>query len=127
MKAMRVTSRTRRTRRIPPVTQVDEPHTLSVDLTVYSLNCIKRSAYRFTDRFALDLKIDGNQAVCVFSFDSKLSNDAQAAVIGQFQKEMLDQDLRESIREETKDVRNLILAHAFSRTGLINDVSLPAD
>jgi hypothetical protein len=39
----------------------------------------------------------------------------------------LHQDLRSSIREETRQIRNLILSHAFSKTGLIRDESLPTD
>ena len=38
-----------------------------------------------------------------------------------FKKEVLDQDLRENIKRETEAVRNLILSHAFSKTGLIQD------
>lgn len=36
-----------------------------------------------------------------------------------FQQALLDQDLREIVSEETEGVRNLILAHAFSKTTLI--------
>ena len=36
-----------------------------------------------------------------------------------FLMDVLDEDLREKIRHETADVRNLILAHAFSKSALI--------
>lgn len=100
---------------------------LTVDLAVYSLDCIKRSAYRFTDSFALDLKVEGSAALCTLSFDAKASEEVMDHVVASFQKELLDQDLRATVRAETKEVRNLILAHAFSRTGLIGDEPLPAD
>ena len=100
---------------------------LTVDLAVYSLDCIKRSAYRFTDSFALDLRVAANAAVCTLSFDEKASDQLMDHVVASFQKELLDQDLRATIRAETKEVRNLILAHAFSRTGLIGDEPLPVD
>ena len=100
---------------------------LTVDLAVYSLDCIKRSAYRFTDSFALDLKVEGNTALCALSFDEKASDQVMDQVVASFQKELLDQDLRATVRAETKEVRNLILAHAFSRTGLIGDEPLPGD
>jgi His-Xaa-Ser system protein HxsD len=38
-----------------------------------------------------------------------------------FKKEVLDQDLRLKLKAETEPIRNLILAHAFSKTGLIAD------
>ncbi len=100
---------------------------LTVDLAVYNLDCIKRSAYRFTDRFALDVRVEGNAAHCTLNFDSKASDELMDHVVASFQKELLDQDLRATIRDETKDVRNLILSHAFSRTGLIGDEPLPAN
>jgi len=106
---------------------VPKSRSLTVDLTVYSLDCIKRSAYRFTDRFAFDLKIDGNAALCTLSFDAKASDQVMDHIVASFQKELLDQDLRATIRTETKEVRNLILAHAFSRTGLIGDEPFPVD
>jgi His-Xaa-Ser system protein HxsD len=106
---------------------VPKTRTLTVDLAVYSLDCIKRSAYRFTDSFALDLRIEGNVALCALSFDAKTSDQEIDSVVASFQKELLDQDLRATVRAETKDVRNLILAHAFSRTGLIGDEPLSSD
>ena len=39
-------------------------------------------------------------------------------VVAEFRSEVLDQVLRERIRAETADVRNLVLALAFSKTGL---------
>jgi His-Xaa-Ser system protein HxsD len=100
---------------------------LTVDLAVYSLDCVKRSAYRFTDSFALDLKVESNSALCTLSFDAKASDQVMDQVVASFRKELLDQDLRATIRVETKEVRNLILAHAFSRTGLIGDEPIPVD
>lgn len=100
---------------------------LTIDLAVYSLDCIKRSAYRFTDRFALDLGVEGSNALCTLAFDAKASEEMMDHTVANFQRELLDQDLRAAVKAETKDVRNLILSHAFSRTGLIGDEPLPAD
>lgn len=91
---------------------------VSVDLSVYSLECVKRAAYRFTDRFSLNIHVMGETAQCELVFDSKASSDAMEHAAASFQKELLDQDLRATIRKETEGVRNLILSHAFSRTGL---------
>jgi hypothetical protein len=38
-----------------------------------------------------------------------------------FHQELLDEDLRVTIHEETDSIRALILAHTFSRTNLIED------
>jgi His-Xaa-Ser system protein HxsD len=42
-------------------------------------------------------------------------------LLADFRNEVLDQVLRERIRDETQDTRNLILAAAFSSTGLTAD------
>jgi His-Xaa-Ser system protein HxsD len=95
-------------------------------LAVFSLESIKRSAYRFTDRFAVDIHVDGSVASCVLNFDAETSEEMVGRTVAAFQKELLDQDLRAKVREETRDVRNLILAYAFSRTGLTADDTIPA-
>ncbi|MGH8227350.1 MAG: hypothetical protein ACREU3_05520, partial [Steroidobacteraceae bacterium] len=76
---------------------------------------------------ALDLRVEGNAVLCTLTFDAKASDQVMDHVVASFQKELLDQDLRATVRAETKEVRNLILAHAFSRTGLIGDEPLPVD
>ncbi len=38
-----------------------------------------------------------------------------------FRNEVLDQDLRRTIARETASLRNAILAHAFSKTGIQGD------
>jgi His-Xaa-Ser system protein HxsD len=39
-------------------------------------------------------------------------------MVANFKRELLDQQLRLQIKKETEPARNLILAYAFSRTGL---------
>ncbi len=46
---------------------------------------------------------------------------------GDFQNELLDQDLRESIANETERVCNLLLAHAFSGLSPTDTVADTAD
>lgn len=96
-----------------------------VDLSVFSLEAIKRAAYRFTDRFAANIQVDGGTASCTLTFDAQPSDEIADRAVSEFQKELLDQDLRARIREETKESRNLILAYAFSRSGLIADDTIP--
>lgn len=121
---MRHTIHTPRIRPTRPAITVDKRRTLEIDLSAFSVDSVKRAAYRFTDKFAVDLRVDGLKATCTFIFDDSRTEDWIDRVLATFRKELLDQDLRATIREETKDVRNLILAHAFSRTGLIGDDSV---
>ena len=117
-----LTPRTTLTHLIIPVYK---RRTLEIDLNAFSLDSVKRAAYRFADRFSVELAVSGTTATCTAIFESNKPDDWIDSVVDMFRKELLDQDLRQSIRKETKDVRNLILAHVFSKTGLIEDESVP--
>lgn len=98
-----------------------------VDLAVFPLDAVKRAAYRFTDRFAVNIQVDGGTASCTLTFDAQQQDEMVDRTVSEFQRELLDQDLRARIRAETKESRNLILAYAFSRSGLISDDTIPRD
>src|SRR5262249_17992120 len=95
---------------------------LTLDSRVYSLTAIKKAAYRFVDRFAANISVENDNVVCLLTFTAaSLSERQRSAIVGDFMQEVLDQDLREQIRTETEPVRNLILAYAFSKTGIEPD------
>jgi His-Xaa-Ser system protein HxsD len=89
---------------------------LSFDLVAYSVDSIQRAAYRFSDRMSCEIRTD-DQSIEVRASLLDEEQDADA-LIAEFRNEVLDQVLRARIREETGDIRNLVLALAFSRTGL---------
>ena len=90
-----------------------------LDANVYRLSAVKKAAYKFGNKFhcLITTSDDGSIAV-VLKPKSQVDNLEHAA--GEFCNEVLDQDLREVIAEQTDAVRNLLLAHAFSRTSLVN-------
>ena len=90
---------------------------MSFDLAVYSLETIKKAAYRFIDRFSPDIRIENNQIICVLSFAVPTSHETQR-IVDDFRKEVLDQDLRRLIAAETAPMRNTILALAFATSNL---------
>jgi His-Xaa-Ser system protein HxsD len=94
---------------------------LTFDATVYSADAIKKAAYRSIDKFAVNIAKEGNEIKCILTFKESAPDPQIKTYLDEFKKEVLDQDLRESIKKETEGVRNLILAHAFSKTGLIKD------
>lgn len=94
---------------------------LCFDTNVYKLDIIKKSAYRFTDIFSIDFEQDSSRIKCLLSFSDQKSKEFIDKTVSNFKNEVLDQDLREKISIETESVRNLILAHAFSRTSLIKE------
>ncbi len=94
---------------------------LTFDATLYSAEAIKKAAYRSINRFAVNIAREGNEIKCSLTFKDSATESQIKFYIDEFRKEVLDQDLRESIKKETEGVRNLILAHTFSKTGLIKD------
>ncbi len=94
---------------------------MQIDRNVYSLDSIKKAAYRYIDKFAIDIRQEQNFYECELSFKNSVSEEGARFYIDEFKKELLDQDLREKIKIETEPVRNLILAHAFSKTGFVSD------
>lgn len=92
------------------------------DTRVYGLEAIKKTAYKFAAVTSVIVQPRSDQTVSVlFNFDGGQRKTDPECVIADFCNELLDQDLREVIKRETTPVRNLILAHAFSRSSLIEN------
>jgi His-Xaa-Ser system protein HxsD len=93
-------------------------HSLSFERSGHSLDAVQRAAYRFSDRLSCDIA-EGPATIDVRVHIAE-GTDEPGEILADFRNEVLDQVLRERIRNETGDVRNLVLALAFSKTGLID-------
>lgn len=91
----------------------------SASQDVYSLDSIKRASYRHTDRGNFDIQLENGVIFVTFLSKEKLDEDSFEFFKQKFLTDVLDEDLRATIRSETSDVRNLILAHAFSKSALV--------
>lgn len=90
---------------------------LDLDRSVYSLEAVQKAAYRFIDR--LTVLISQSEDVITCDIDVIVGmDDFLESLVSDFKREILDQQLRVQIKNETTDVRNLILSYAFSRSGL---------
>ena len=103
------------------MTDARKERTVEFDSRVLSLTAIKKAAYTYLNSFACDISVQENTIRCVLGFTTSINEETCAQIVDDFKKEVLDQDLRERLKEETESVRNLILAHAFSRTGIISN------
>jgi His-Xaa-Ser system protein HxsD len=90
--------------------------TVSFDRSAASLDAIQRAIYRLSDRLSCDISTT-ESAITVAVHPAEPDADIEQ-LLGDLRNEILDQTLRERVRAETTDVRNLILALAFSKTGL---------
>lgn len=86
------------------------------DRAGHSLDAVQRAAYRFSDRMSCDIA-EGDEAIEVKLHIAEDQGDTDS-LLADFRNEVLDQVLRERIRAETAEVRNLVLALAFSKTDL---------
>lgn len=93
-----------------------------VDLRIYRVTALKKTAYRLAARCTATFGQVSESSVIVTLLFPAAVTDAQAQeVVHAFHRELLDQELREQIAQETAPFRDLILAHAYSRTGLPSD------
>lgn len=90
---------------------------LELDKAVYRLEAVQKAAYRFIDRMTILISQAGDSVVCEMTV-VKGGGEPSETLIADFKRELLDQALRLQIKEETAPARDLILAYAFSRTGL---------
>ena len=94
---------------------------VTFDPEVFSLDAVKTACYKFLDRFTSDIELRDGKILCRLIFDAKFPEARVSAEVDNLKKEVLDQDLRLKLKTETEPIRNLIFAHAFSKTGLIAD------
>lgn len=85
-----------------------------------SIDAIQRAAYRFSDRFSCELIPGEESHLCRLQPIGEMGDED----VGSFRTEVLDQTLRERIRAETEPIRTMILAQAFSRTGVVDTQDL---
>lgn len=90
--------------------------TLTVDLRTWQLTTLKKVLYRLGRTTNSSLSIEGDRAVISFAASLPFPETFEA----DFNRDLLDQDLRERIAEETGPLKNLILAQVFSKTNLLD-------
>lgn len=97
--------------------------TLEFDSNAFSLSAVQKACYRFTDVASFEVRLETKDTKSTILVVLTALGAKSEVGLEHLQKlirnEALDQQLREQISAETQDVRNLILAHAFSKTGLI--------
>lgn len=106
---------------VPPNSEAGGAIELEFVAETTSVDAIQRAAYRFCDRFSCELIPSENAHRCLLTpiGDVDVTNE-----VAGFRTEVLDQTLRERIRAETEPMRTMILAQAFSKTGIIDPQNL---
>jgi len=93
-------------------------HEFRISSEAFSWASIKKASYSLSGRCSFDFQTEGKEIICRLLFPAPQSQKTVAAIELAFRNELLDQDLRALIAEETAPFRNAILAFAFSKTGV---------
>ena len=94
---------------------------LVLDTTVYRVAAIQKTGYRLARLFTLALGSPDNNRIPVALIAPQGGiADGGHAIVTAFFRELADQELREHVAEQTREIRALLLAQAFSRTDLVN-------
>jgi His-Xaa-Ser system protein HxsD len=91
-----------------------------VDTRIYSLEVLFRTCYVFTDRCYLFLEPSNDPAIINVRFSRKNVDCALAATAAEFCNELVNQRVRLDIANETRPIRELIIAQAFAEADLID-------
>ena len=92
---------------------------ISFDARAHSVDAIQRAIYKLSDRLSCDLSVQEGSYRCKVHFAEMAEADVEE-LLANLRNEVLDETLRERIRSETQETRNLILAIAFANTGLVD-------
>ena len=91
-----------------------------IDTRVYRMAAVQKAAYRMADKCTVVVGgVDDHRLPIRLTFRSGTTEEQALVTARLFFQELLDQELREQVGGETRAMRDLILAHAFSRTDLV--------
>lgn len=86
-----------------------KPTNFCFDKRVYSKEALMKAAYRFTDMFYIHLSIQGDNYIV-----SLLPKHSGTISEEEFKNELLAQMVRSYVSDQTKELRTLLMARAFS-------------
>jgi His-Xaa-Ser system protein HxsD len=99
---------------------------IEVDLTVFPADVVLRTCHAFTGRYAVTPRCRGTKTMTV-ELEPRDGGDMPPGVAGAFANALLDQHLRGVIAEETRPIRELLVAQAFCEADLLDRRDVEAD
>jgi His-Xaa-Ser system protein HxsD len=99
---------------------------VNVDLSIYPLDVVLRASHRFTARCYVIPHADENGHVTV-ELVARDDHDSLSDLHGKFANALLDAHLRALIAEETRPIRELLVAQAFCEGDLLDRRDVESD
>jgi His-Xaa-Ser system protein HxsD len=100
--------------------------TITIDLTIYPLELVLRTCHVFTSRCYVTPHITFNERIRV-EFAARDESDSLRDLAGAFSNALLDALLRAVIADETRAIRELLVAQAFCEAGLLDRGEIESD
>lgn len=97
-----------------------------VDLTIYPLEVVLRTCHTFTGRCYVLARRSKGSSVTV-DFAARQPADSLRELAGEFSNALLDHHLRSIVAEETRAIRELLVAQAFCEADLLDRRDAGAD
>jgi len=85
---------------------------LKIDTSIYSKDAIMETSYKFTNEYYI--KIDFKNSICLIRITPKNCINDNINIKREFNNELVDQQIRYRLRNETTEIRNIIIKKAFS-------------
>lgn len=92
---------------------------LNFDLQLYNPEAVQKAAYRVMNYLTADISVSENLIECKLFPNITVSKEQFSFGVEEFRKHVLDYQLRYNLKKETEQLRNLVLAVAFSKTDLL--------
>jgi His-Xaa-Ser system protein HxsD len=96
---------------------------IQIDTTIYPISAVMRAAYKFTAGSHVTIRREAENSPSItvtLTPRTSLDETAVRTLIGDFENELIDQRLRDTLEAEFGVLRELIVAHAFSDTNLLD-------
>ena len=100
--------------------------TITVDLSIYSLDLVLRTCHIFTSRCYVTPHTAANGRIAV-EFAARDGKDSLRDLAGAFSNALLDSHLRAVISDETRAIRELLVAQAFCEADLLERRDIESD
>lgn len=91
-----------------------------VDTTIYPLEVVFRTCYVFTEKCYLFLDPTESPTIVKIQFKPKLASEELHAIAAQFSNELINQRVRLDVANETRAIRELIVAQAFAEADFVD-------
>ncbi len=100
--------------------------TITVDLAIYPLELVLRACHAFTARCHVQPRHAGEGRLAI-EFAARDERDSLRDLAGQFSNALLDFRLRAIVADETRVIRELLVAQAFCEADLLDRSDIESD